>query len=395
MEPTERQVDYVIFLAPLINSVAGIAIDLFAPSIPAIGREFGVSIATMQNTITVTLVFYAAGQLFFGLMTDWLGRRISIVFGLSLFLLGSLLAARAQGIELLMCARGLQGFAIGACQVVSRAVLVDNVKGERFRAAVAYLSVAFGLGPVISPYVGGLVDEAMGWRWNFVLYFAYGLVVLLFVLFGLKESLPPAARKSPRQSLAGYARILSNREFLAAVVLLGASLSGFLMWNVFGPYLVQVRLQQSASFFGMTALAVGVGYLLGSLLNRTLVKWVSGARMIVAGLGLFALGIVLVATGGGHLVFKTLLTGVVLISLAQSLLFSNALARTMALFPEQAGTAASLQGCLMMLIGAGASGVVSTITVDSNAVATAIFSGIFVVAVTAAIALNRGAAGRS
>jgi MFS family permease len=149
---SRRRENFIIFLAPLINSVAGIAIDLFAPSIPSIGREFGVSSGTMQNTITVSLLFYAVGQIFFGLLADGWGRRPSIVLGLGLFMGGSLCAATATSIEMLMFGRGLQGFAIGACQVVSRALLVDNIQGDRFRVAVVYLSLAFGLGPVMEPW---------------------------------------------------------------------------------------------------------------------------------------------------------------------------------------------------------------------------------------------------
>ena len=66
MHHDRRYENFVVFLAPLINNVAGIAIDLYAPSLPAIGRELAATPALMQSTITVTLVGYAIGQLFFG-----------------------------------------------------------------------------------------------------------------------------------------------------------------------------------------------------------------------------------------------------------------------------------------------------------------------------------------
>jgi MFS transporter, DHA1 family, multidrug resistance protein len=388
-ELSRRDENFIVFIAPLINSVAGIAIDLFAPSIPSIGREFAVSAGTMQNTITVLLLFYAVGQIFFGLLADGWGRRPAIVLGLGLFMLGSLCAALAPSIEWLMVGRGLQGFAIGACQVVSRALLVDNIRGDRFRVAVVYLSLAFGLGPVISPYLGGLIEEAAGWRWNFGLYFGYGAVVLAFVAFGLKESLLPAARRNPLQSIAGYGRILTDRSFLAAVLLLGSSFGAFLLWNVFGPHLVEERFGKGSAFFGTTALAVGCGYLVGTMLNRVLVKRFTGARLIAGGLALSALGVGLISSSGAELVLATLLGGTVLISFAQGFLFSNALARTMSLFPRQAGTAASLQGCVMLLIGAGTSAVVSTIPIESNATVAMMFGGLLAVSVVAAIALHK------
>ncbi len=211
----------------------------------------------------------------------------------------------------------------------------------------------------------------------------------MFVAFGLKESLAPAARKTLIQSVVGYGRILSNRSFLAAVLLLGSSFGAFLLWNVFGPYLVKERFGKGSSFFGTTALAVGCGYLVGTMLNRVLVNRFTGGQLIAGGLGLFALGVGVIASGGSRLELACLLGGTVLISFGQGFLFSNALARTMSLFPQQAGTAASLQGCLMLLIGAGISAVVSTISVESNATAAMMFGCLFATAALASVALNK------
>ena len=392
MTPTraaQRYENYIVFLAPLINSVAGIAIDLFAPSLPAIGREFAVTPTAMQNTLTVTLVFYALGQLCFGVMTDCVGRRPAIRLGLALFIGGSVLAAGAPSYEALIAARGLQGFAIGACQVVSRALLVDNVRGPRFRVAVVYLSLAFGLGPVISPYFGGLIQAHAGWRWNFAVYVGYGVLVLGATYAGLRESLRPAARRSIGRSVAGWWEILRDGHFLAAVVLLGASFASFLMWNVIGPYIVERHFGLASSAFGTSALAVGLGYLTGTTVNRTLLSLLGGRRLMSAGLVLHALGVGVVALGSDAMRLAPLLLGIVLIAFAQGFLFSNALATTLSRHPERAGAAASLQGCLMLSIGAAVTAAVSAIDLPSNAAVAAVFGALWSVAAAAALALAR------
>ncbi|AOJ79125.1 multidrug effflux MFS transporter [Burkholderia ubonensis] len=374
MSDSKQYENFLVFLAPLINSVGGIAIDLYAPSIPAIGRELGVAPSMMQNTITITLVFYALGQLAFGMLADWWGRRPSVLAGLALFIAGSALAVAAPSFEALMVGRAIQGFAIGSCQVVARAVLVDTVKGDRFRVAIVYLSLAFGLGPVIAPYVGGLVQEMAGWRWNFVVYCGYGLVVLSFAFAGLRESLRPEMRRTPAQTIAGYREILSDPHFLSAVGMLGMSFSAFLMWNVIGPYIVQHRLGHSASYFGSTALAVGLCYLGGTTLNRSLIKRYSGEQLMRGGIVLFALGVACVASSGTALVLVTALGGIMLIAFAQGFIFSNAMARSMALFPGRAGAAASLQGCLMLVLGSIVSGVVSALPMETNATIAIMFA---------------------
>src|SRR5438270_5264066 len=96
---------FVMIICPLLNSVAGIVIDLYAPSIPAIGREFGASAVAMQNTIVIATFGYAIGQLFFGVLSDWKGRRLSIIFGLLLFCVASVFAMQAHSLEALLLAR--------------------------------------------------------------------------------------------------------------------------------------------------------------------------------------------------------------------------------------------------------------------------------------------------
>jgi Bcr/CflA subfamily drug resistance transporter len=378
MEGAKHKYDnFIVFLAPLINSVAGIAIDLYAPSMPAIGAEFGVSAPLMQNTITATLAGYAIGQLFFGLMSDSAGRRCSILFGLCCFIAASALATVSPNIETLVAARTVQGFSIGACQVVARAILVDNIRGQRFYIAITYLSLAFGLGPVIAPVVGGYIQELAGWRYNFALYSLYGAVVLSFAYFGLEESLSPIHRKSSLASLRGYRVILGNSTFLSAVLVLGSSFSTFLIWNVMGPFVMQEKLGYDAATFGASALGVGASYLFGTLLNRLLVKRTPTETLMSAGAGLYMFGMLVIACDSVGLALASALGGVMIIAFAQGLIFSNAMAKSMSLFPDRAGAAASLQGCLMILGGTIASAIASRTAIQSNSDLSFIFLVLF------------------
>jgi len=388
MNTNKRYENFIVFLAPLINSVGGIAIDLYAPSIPSIGRELAASSTLMQNTITITLLCYAVGQLFFGIMADAWGRKPAVVLGLTVFLAGSVMAAISGSIEMLLVARALQGFAIGACQVVARALLVDNIKGPRFAVAIIYLSLAFGLGPVVAPYVGGAIEVHLGWRYNFVLYAVYGLVVLAFVLAGLKESLAPEHRRSPLQTLAGYGAILADTRFRSSVIILGASFSAFLLWNVMGPYIVQDRLGYSAQYFGTTALGVGACYFTGTLLNRFLIRIVVPGTLMWAGAAMFIAGAAVIASSPNELSLFNVLAGIMLIAFGQGFIFSNAMARSMSLFPDRAGVAASLQGCLMLAFGAAASAAASTLPLRTNLGIAAVFCVLFLISLTGMVGLR-------
>lgn len=388
MNASKRYENFIVFLAPLINSVGGIAIDLYAPSIPSIGRELSASPSLMQNTITITLLFYALGQLFFGVMADARGRKPAVKLGVLVFLGGSLVASIATSIEMLLVARALQGFAIGACQVVARALLVDIVKGPRFYVAIIYLSLAFGLGPVIAPYVGGVIEVHLGWRYNFVLYAVYAVIVLAFVLAGLKESLPHSGRRAALQTVLGYRCILADARFRSSVIVLGSSFSAFLLWNVFGPYIVQERLGHSAQYFGTTALAVGSCYLVGTLVNRALIRRIDPRNLMWTGMSLFLLGVIGIAATASGLSLMNILGGIMLVAFGQGFIFSNAMARSMSLFPDRAGVAASLQGCLMLVFGALASGVVSALSLASNLAVAAVFLVLWLISLSGMLSMR-------
>lgn len=389
MKKDIRYENFIIFLAPFINSLGGIAIDLYAPSLPSIGAEFSASPSMMQYTITITLVFYAIGQIFFGVMADAVGRKSAVVLGLSIFIGGSVLATTSSSIGMLLCARALQGFSIGACQVVARALLVDNIKGARFVIAITYLSLAFGLGPVISPYIGGLIEDNFGWRYNFVLYAAYGIVILCLVLWKLKESLPTSERRKVTDIILGFKPILFDSRFMTAVLVLGSSFSAFLLWNVVGPYIVQNTLNQSAQYFGTTALFVGLAYLTGTLSNRFLISHFQSNKLMIFGGGVFLLGIVVIAMSPKEVSLIHLLGGIIIIAFSQGLIFSNALSVSMSLFKDRAGAAASLQGCLMIAFGAIVTGVVSSLNINTNTSIASVFFFLFIIYCISMLHLNK------
>lgn len=385
---------YLILLAPLLNSISGIATDLYAPSLPAIGQEFDISAALAQQTISVTLVGYAIGQIVFGLIADCAGRLRALYPGMAIFVGASLLAMFSPNIETLMTARILQGFAIGACQVVARALIVDNIKGDRFYIAVVYLSLAWGLGPVIAPFIGGLVQHWVGWRANFLLYAVYS-GALLWMAMGLRESLPAASRKTLRNALAGYGLIARDRQFLAAVSILGASFASFLLWNIIGPHLVQHTLGHGPRYFGATALAAGLAYLVGTLLNRILIRHLPVPRIMLAGMSITILGAAAAALGPGGLTLPWLLTGIVLTNFGQGLLFSNVVARTMLLFPDRAGATASLFGCGGLICAAVASAIVGGLGLATNVAIAQVFAFLCVIQCIGLVGLLRPTAARN
>lgn len=377
---------FVMAFCPLLNSVAGIVIDLYAPSMPAIGREFGASVAAMQNTIVIATFGYAVGQLFFGVLSDWKGRRLSIVVGLVLFCIGSILGMTAHSLSILLLARAIQGFSVGSCQVVARAVLVDSVLGKQFQVGVVYLSLAFAIGLIAGPYLGGTIQQAYGWRADFLFYAAYAGILLLISAIGLRETLPAEARSAPANVFTVYRMILHNRAFLVSTLQLGICFVGFTLWNQIGPDIVERILAHGPQYFGTTALAVGVAYLLGTLANRLLISITSDRQRMWGSNVVFSLGALTISLSGGHINLILIVSGVMLCAFSQGVVFPNVLSRSLSFFPDRAGVAGSLLGFGMLIVGSCGLAIARLISIHSGITVAMLYGALCVAAVLALFA---------
>jgi MFS family permease len=289
-----RNLNLIILVAALINSIAGIVVTLYATALPSIAHDLNASIISMQNTISISIISYAFGQITFGILCDWIGRKFTIMIGLSIFILASLVGAFANSIAILMLARIFQGFAVGSCQVVARAVVIDNVKGPRFKSAITYLSVSFALGLIIAPYLGAEILRHINWRADFWFYAIYGMTILFVVIFKLKESMPAEHASLPHKTLATFSSILKNKIFILSSFQLGCSFIAFTLWNQVGPFIIENELGKSATYFGVISLITGVTYLAGSMLNIVLIPYTKITSRLNLSTIFFILGIILI-----------------------------------------------------------------------------------------------------
>ena len=126
----------MLCLAPMLNFLSGISIDLYAPSMPSMTKIFHTSTSLMQNTLSATLLGSAIGAVLFGTLIDSLGRKYVITFSLFAFSLLSLGACFANSILVLMLIRLGQGMLVSAASIGSRAFVLDHFTGKKLTVAV-------------------------------------------------------------------------------------------------------------------------------------------------------------------------------------------------------------------------------------------------------------------
>lgn len=348
-----------------LTAMGPLAIDMYLPAFPTIARELGTEAASVQVSLAVYFVGLAVGQAFYGPISDRLGRKRALYFGLSVFVLASVGCALAASVRGLIVARFFQ--ALGGCAplVIPRAVVRDHFDERGSARMLSVLMLVMGLAPILAPLIGGQLLVNFGWRSVFWVLAGYGFVWLLLVSFFLPESLPAARRR--RQPLVAvlstYGRLLGDRSYMGYVLSGGLIFSGLLAYISGSPFvfieLFDVPPEQYGLFFGVNAM----GIIAASQINRWLTASVEPRRVVrfvlpvamTAGLAL----VVNAWTGFGG--FAGILVPLFAFIACHGFVMPNTTAMAMAPHGAVAGAASALLGTLQFVLGATAGALVGAL----------------------------------
>jgi len=340
----------------MLTALGPLATDFYLPSLPDIARVMDSDVAGAQATLSSFLFGFAGGQLLWGPLSDRLGRKPVLFAGFGIFILATLACAFAPSIGALTAARAFQALGASGPIVLGRAMVRDLYEGPRAGRELARMGMIMGLVPAVAPVLGGLLQQAFGWRSTFVasLVFAVGLaaVVILF--------LPETVRSRSREPLSllaiirGFGTLLANRAFRVYVGLttlayggLFAFISGssFVLIDIYG----LTPLQYGFSFgFGV------LGYILGTILAQRLVGPRGMDGVIAIGVACLAAGglAMLVCVAGGFGGPLGVVVPMALYACGVGLTMPQAQASAMMPFPDRAGAASSFTGLCQMLFSA-------------------------------------------
>lgn len=338
-----------------VTLIGPLAIHLFLPAMPAVKSFFGLSDALVQLTFSVTLIAMAVVTPAYGSLSDRYGRRPILLLGLVLFLLGSLVSALAGSVEMLFFGRLVQAMGAGCGITLTRAMARDAYGPGALVKAIAYLTMAYTLGPMIAPPLGGLLIDAFGWRSAFWFALIVGsciTVAAYFVLFETRDA--SAIDHGPRGLLLAYVALLKDARFVAFVLQSGFMSFMFFALAAASPFLMKDLLGRTATEYGLFFMFFPLGYSTGNLISSRLSGRVAIETMVLTG-ALICFAVVAMQSSlivGGHLSPLLLFLPGGMISFAQGLSLPNAQAGAMRVMPALAGTAAGLGVFVQMLLSA-------------------------------------------
>jgi len=266
---------------------------MVAPLIPRLSAVFGVSPRTVGLVVPAYMIPYGVATLFYGLLSDRLGRRPIMFASLLAFVVFTALTATAQSASQMILWRLLTGLGASGVVPLALALMGDLFPYEQRGRPLGWLFGAMAGGAAFGATVGVILGAFVGWRMLFVgVGVAAGCILALLAPYGPLFPTPSAGRVlSFREIFTGYRSLLAMGR--------GSRTYGYVLWNgifhggVFawlGWYLAQ-RYSLGDAGIGLALLGYGIpGLLLGPTIGRAADRW--GRRWLVpAGLAIASIAV--------------------------------------------------------------------------------------------------------
>jgi DHA1 family bicyclomycin/chloramphenicol resistance-like MFS transporter len=335
-------------LLAALTGLGPLSTDLYLPSLPDMGRAFGVATSQVQLTLSVFLLGFAVGQLFYGPLSDRRGRRPVLLASVAIYCIASLICTFAPTVGILIAGRFLQALGASGAIVLARAVVRDLYSGARAGKELSIMGAIMAVAPITGPLIGGVLHTLFGWRSSFAALLICGLALGWMAWRKLPETLKYRAPETLSLSamLRIYRDLLRHRAFLLYAGITTACYTGLFAWLSSSSFILQDIYHLSPLAFSIHFLPSATGYLIGATTASRIVSRIGIDRTIGYGAG---------ALFGGGLVMMIMLfvtssplfavaLPMSLYTIGLGLTFPQAMAGGLSPFPERAGAASSLLG---------------------------------------------------
>ena len=344
-----------IMLLALFTSLGPLSIDMYLPALPQMAADFQVSTLQMANTLPAYFMGLAIGQLIYGPISDRIGRKKPLYFGMALYAIASLLCMLAPDHWSLIAARILQ--ALGGCVgvVIARAAIRDRLDVQSSAQAFAQMMIVMGVAPIMAPVIGAVMLQYFEWQIIFILLSMIGLICLLCVHFFFEETLKIENRLKLnfKQVLILYSSILQDKSFrlpMLAGCLSGASLFCYIS-SASAVFMDGYGLSQQQFAFAFALNAMGI--ILISACNKRLANLFNVfQRLKIGGLIQVSGAIILLIAGFLSVApIALVMFGMFLAVSGIGFTGPNAMAIAMAQQGARAGTASAIMGSAQFACG--------------------------------------------
>ncbi|MBC2250475.1 multidrug effflux MFS transporter [Listeria sp. FSL L7-0123] len=316
---------------------------IYTPSLTEIATSYGVSLNLAQMTLSIYFLAFAVGVFFWGVSSDFLGRRKAMNFGLFIYIIGCLVCLMSNSITVLFIGRFIQAFGASTGSVTTQTILRDNYHGTDRHHLFAKISAALAFSPAIGPLVGGFIGQYYGFRVVFLFLVMMGMGLLFWSLKRLPETIIVTSHSFSAQKMVGIGKkMVGDRYTVAFGVLIGIFNGILFSYYSEAPTIFIEKFHFSQSQYGFMGCAVAAATILGAWLSNRRLKQHSPQKIITEGIllalgGTLSLNIVSALPLIIQVIAYILFICIILVGIGMAL--PNCLSLALVKFQEVAGTA--------------------------------------------------------
>ncbi|WP_082208690.1 multidrug effflux MFS transporter [Photobacterium angustum] len=396
MFPISHEGKWFRFLMVFIFLGAAMETDIYLPTFPDILNDFNTNAVMVQRILSYNFIGICLGSLMYGPLSDHFGRRKILMFGFSVFLASSVGCIFAKTIEELLAFRLLQGFGSSACVIVGTAMIFDLFDEEQAAKLIADLNTLVVSLMALAPLIGGWISLNMGYKANFMFIAILVLISAIKCFLFLPESLNIHKRKKihPKRVATDYKTVLASSVFWYNTLITSLILAAYMIYVSNMSLLYVEQLNVSPDVFPLYQMATLGIFVIVSLNNGRLIDKYGIEKLKTIGLGLiFLTTLILFFASDGMMNSPQFLTGTMcLFSAGAGLSIGIFFAKSMQVFPELTGIAASLVTAIRLFIVSAAIDLGSNVYNGTTQSVIHVMTGVVVVlAVLSLLNLNRQA----
>ncbi|MDX2050703.1 MAG: multidrug effflux MFS transporter [Rickettsiaceae bacterium] len=257
----------------------------YTTGLPYLTSDLGIHPSTAQLSSSIYFYGFAIGIFVLGIVSDVVGRRPVVLFGLTLFVLANILIFFTDNIYLIICFRFLQAFGASVGSVAAQAMSRDSYRGAELSKLYALLGTGLAIMPAISSFIAGIIIKYYGWRFIFLyLFFVVGTVLAICVA-KLKETFLNSQKDINIKYKSVFCAILTDKKVLCFGGIIGAFNGIMYSFYIEAPFIFMQKLKIDPSLYGSIILSLGFSSALGGALSNFLQsKGFKSSTLIISGI---------------------------------------------------------------------------------------------------------------
>ena len=280
----------------MMISFASVNALLFTPALPNIAIFFHIDNGTAQQTILLFLIGYALGQLIYGPLSSYFGRKKTLYLGIGLQILSSLVCVLAGLLHeylLLITGRFLMAAGAGVGIKMCFTLVNEHYEPKVASQKMAYLMLSFAITPGLSIALGGVLNTHFGWISCFYAGALYGVILFWMItrLPNFQETLDKNAFQLSHL-IHGYATPFKNTKLVLGGFVMGSATSFIYVFSALAPFIAMNILGMKSTQYGAANILPALGLAIGSMISAQLSKQRSLQFIMGIGILLSAIGVI-------------------------------------------------------------------------------------------------------